>query len=210
MTESGRFLKAVGDLMKNNRFVIRILIFLCIAAVPIAAIAYNRYKDNVYPYQYAKEYFEQNEDQFSDIALYFADIGIENIRTAYMRDYGYLEISMYNSGFEKIDVYSDSGFQAYKALRDEYDSDSDNTRYQEYMLGYVDAEYEKDGDVFVSIPVYVRELEWDGDVDAPNKVLYYIAYYDEGYELDSSLLYFSEKYAVAENWFVYSRSSGIG
>ena len=115
-----------------------------------------------------------------------------------------------SEGLKKVECTSDAGYESLLFLRKKY-IDNSNEQYsnQSYMLNFVKAEYDDNGNMALKIPVYARILDTDGSVDSPNRIVYYLVYSDDNYSGDATSNIIKQN-VINDNWFVISESHTPG
>lgn len=175
--------------------------------VIFALIAAVWYKINVYPFKYAENFYKENKEQIDSIVAYFE--GFDNIYSAQMNTDGVTKV-VSSEGSQNVNCLSDEGYNALLILREKYIDDS-NEKYerQSYVLNYISAEYDGNGNMILEIPVYARVLNTDTSVDTPNRIVYYLAYIDDDYSGDDAPKIKGEN-AINDNWFIISETHTAG
>lgn len=192
--------------LKNEKYKIIAIVIVIIILILIIAVWY---KNNIYPFRFAENLYKENEEHIKNIVAYFDNID-NDIYSVQMNIDGSVDI-ISAKGSGKIDCVSDIGYESLLFLRDRYIEDN-NEQYdkQSYMLNYVKAEYDTNGNMIVKIPVYARILSAHESVDSPNRIVYYLMYCDDDYILDNLMLDSKQKNAINNDWFIFSESHTAG
>ena len=126
-------------------------IAVIVAVAILTLIAAVWYKNNVYPFRYSENIYEENKEHLDNIVDYFESF--DDIDSAQMNTNGTTEIVSIK-GSEQLGCSSDKGYKSLQFLREKYIKDS-NKRYdsQSYMLNFIKAEYDDNGKILLKIPV---------------------------------------------------------
>lgn len=187
----------------RSRYIIISVVIIAILTL-IAAVWY---KNSIYPFSYAEKFYEENEEHINQIVAYFESF--DDIYSAQMNIDGVAEI-ISNKGSENVNCSSKEGYKSLMLLREKYIKDSDKRNdKQSYMLNFIKAEYDDNGNMILEVPVYARVLNTDASVDTPNRIVYYLVYIDDNYSGDDTL-YIKRDNAINDNWFVISESHTPG
>ena len=187
----------------RSRYIIISVVIIAIMTL-IAAVWY---KNSIYPFSYAEKFYEENEEHINQIVAYFESF--DDIYSAQMNIDGVAEI-ISNKGSENVNCSSKEGYKSLMLLREKYIKDSDKRNdKQSYMLNFIKAEYDDNGNMILEVPVYARVLNTDASVDTPNRIVYYLVYIDDNYSGDDTL-YIKRDNAINDNWFVISESHTPG
>ena len=193
-----------GDLHKNVRY--KVILVIAIVAI-LTFIVAIWYKNSIYPFRFAEKFYKDNEKHINYIVTYFE--GFDNIYSAQMKVNGITQ-TISSEGLKKVECTSDAGYESLLFLRKKY-IDNSNEQYsnQSYMLNFVKAEYDDNGNMALKIPVYARILDTDGSVDSPNRIVYYLVYSDDNYSGDATSNIIKQN-VINDNWFVISESHTPG
>lgn len=134
-----------------------------------------------FPYAYVQGCLYSNKDDFEKLPDYIK--------------------SLYSEGTTHIDITEESDCKEINAilagLKKQYQKDSPYP-----VFSYVDAYYDKDGDVMFMIPVRKEKLPKKNGVESPDIRYYYLVYIDDGYDGHSS--YIKDKKPFSGNWRTWS------
>lgn len=181
------------------------LIFLFATVILIVATCLW-YRSSIYPFGFSKKVFWENEMKLNEMVDYFKSY--HNIYSAEIDIDGKMQI-VSSEGMNRFDCSSDTGYQTLQFLREKYiDDKADEYNYQSYMLNFIKAKYDDADNMTLEIPVYARILKTDGNVNSPNRIVYYLVYRDKNYSKDD--INIKEESAINDTWFIASKSLSAG
>lgn len=181
-------------------------IYVCSALILIvlAYFTFNWYINNIYPYKYVENCFEENTEHFKNISEYFKGLSYDNINSATMKN-GKTRI-YYKDVIKTVDCDSCNGYKSLLFLK-EHIGENKN-----YVFDYVTAYYDfyNYNNVMIKIPVYtVTFNNHHIDIDDPIGITYFLVYCDNDYTSDNRI-YIDFKNKINDTWFITSEKIYAG